>query len=261
MANSLMQQLDEKQQTIVNEWNNICKGNNYEQIITFFEEQKQNILSYGTAWFFENLIKNDDIKSVKSILQQLSPKYINLKPYPVMCACMYSTFEMVRLIVTNGATIPAENKKLEKGLICNLMLENKKMTIDEIYLCIEYLLKNLTGKIECINIIKVLTCDDVPFDSIKIANIIKNSKYHDDFKDTLHDFYYMICAAGKHNFEFAEHMIDHGAKLDRANVLFAKKWFNPNPNIVMIEWLLKHNVNINEYLDSYWLNGNDEVTK
>eukprot|EP01083_Nonionella_stella_P155074 500446_1 len=259
MASSLQQELDQKYQTLQNEWNAVSNGNDYEQITAFFDKEKQNILSHGTAWFFENLIKQDDIESMKHILKQIEPKFINLQPSPIMCACEHSTFAMVRLVVSNGATVPEEDKdRTEHGLLCKLMLNNTKMTPDAVYLCIEYLLRNLGDQLHFTHTVEVLAKEDMSFDRVKIANLIKS--HRSDFKDKLCNHYELCNAAAYRHFDFADYMVDNGTPLDFANVLFVKKWFN-DPDLAIIQWLSKHNVDINGHLASYWLSGHDTATK
>eukprot|EP01084_Bolivina_argentea_P129794 229204_1 len=180
---------------------------------------------------------------MKAVLQQTDPtKYINMPKYPIQWACYHSsTFEMVRLLVSNGAVFPAEKGS---GLIYTL-LNNNKMTGDEIYLCVEYLLSNLDGKLYGGNIISTLSSTSVKFDRIKMANLIKSKR--PIFKNDLSNNSNFSCAIGYavgiNSVEFIEYMMDNGAVLDDPR--FYAEVFLRKPNEFIVKWLLKQGLNIN----------------
>eukprot|EP01083_Nonionella_stella_P008349 24016_1 len=208
--------------------------------MAFFTTHKQDILSTDSSWFLESIIQNDDIETMTALLQETDPrKYINLPHYPIRCACSSSTFEMVRLLVSNGAVFPVET-----GGLIHSLLPNQKIKDDEMYLCVEYLLSNLDCKLQNDNVIFALSSTQRNFDRIKLANLIKSKRT--TFKKAINqsNFCYAIGNATRINTaEFVEFMMANGAVLDDPR-FYAEAWIY-KPNDFLIKWLLKQGLDIN----------------
>eukprot|EP01084_Bolivina_argentea_P249627 417979_1 len=100
-----MNDLLEKDKKLHAEWENLCKSTNHKTIVTFFDSHQKEILSARSPWFLKALIYTDDIESIKYIFNHTNPRdYINVKDKsgPLDWA-IESTFEMIRLLVANGA--------------------------------------------------------------------------------------------------------------------------------------------------------------
>eukprot|EP01083_Nonionella_stella_P279005 948864_1 len=237
MSSSFTQQ----HETLINDWNTKCKSKNCVEIMAFFTAHKQDMLSTDSPWFLQSIIQNDDIETMTTLLQQTDPrKYVNLPKYPIRWACGNSTFDMIRLLVSNGAVFPA---KKGSGLIYAL-LQNGKIKGDEMYLCVEYLLSNLDGELYDGNIISTLSSTR-KFDRIKMANLIKSKRA--TFKKALSNHSNFSCAIGYavgiNTTEFVEYMMENGAVLDDPR--FYAEVFLSQPNELIIKWLLKQGLDIN----------------
>eukprot|EP01084_Bolivina_argentea_P270623 460206_1 len=243
--------LAEKEQTLMKQWNNVCQTKSHQNIISFFNLHKQAILSSDSPLFLKYLMVNDDIKSMRYVLQNSNPqKYINssveYSECPMWWACYNSTFEMVRLIVSVGAIFPSY---VGSGLF-GAIFTNHKMSGDDKYSCVQYLLNNLSASdapLHLSNIVFTLCHNNnLPFDRIKMAKLIlsKRPKMKQNLGSNS-----VWNAVGQQHFEFAEYMIGFGAPLEPH--LFARSGFNEKPNDIIMKWLLKHNIDINGYMNDY----------
>eukprot|EP01084_Bolivina_argentea_P084366 152605_1 len=249
MATSSLQTSVEMQ----SEWRNLCRSKNHGNIVSYFDLHKEEILC-GSSWFLEDLIRNDDIKSIQYIFQQTNPlNYINVKPNQLRTA-MYSTFELIRLLVSNGAKFPDD---VGASIIGLNLFYNSKMTPEEIYLCVEYLLTNLNGEIKrCLDVLIYLSRMDKTkesFDPIKMAKLIKSKRQN--FQKILKNAQGLSYAVGSQNFKFAEYMIDNGAILTPELYIQSGRQAKYGSNDIIIKWLVKHNVNINEEIKYYQYTG------
>eukprot|EP01084_Bolivina_argentea_P203845 348093_1 len=247
--------LKQQHQQLVKEWNAISKSKNCEDIIAYFETNKQSIISSGKPWFLKEIIKNDNIEIMKYILQHTNPiKYINTccqatgNDWPISYACRVSSFEMIKLMVYHGATYTGTNW----GPL-GYIIGSQKMTNDEIYLCIEYLLDSLDGQIcddQTVN--ALITSKNMRCDCIKLANLIK--KKRPLFINNLSKNYLVSDAIKNHDWEFAEYMIQNGGTLSCDLFVNAVKASPNDEDDMIIKWLLKQGLNINGYLN------NQEIT-
>eukprot|EP01083_Nonionella_stella_P148346 469396_1 len=93
-----------------------------EEYAAFFGEHKTDILLSTGSWFMEELIYSNKIEAMKYILQQYDmPKHIKAKfglnhplrgyqhCYPLGMAVSTGSFEMIRLLITNGAAKDVSN--------------------------------------------------------------------------------------------------------------------------------------------------------
>eukprot|EP01084_Bolivina_argentea_P232204 391408_1 len=229
------------EQKLHTEWNNICNSKDHQQIAQFFDSHKQHLLSYGTAWFLERLINMHDTKSIKYIFKQTDPQtYINLgsmHKYPIWWACANSTFEIIQLLVSNGATFP---KTQGAGMIPKLF-HNSTMTVSEIYLCVDYLLTKLTGKIHGCHIVAELA-QTVSFNRVKMAKLIKSKR--PSFEKDLSNGSYLDHAIRNQHFDFAQYLLDHGAKMHPGFFYYG------DIKDISVKWLLNHGLDINGYIQS-----------
>eukprot|EP01083_Nonionella_stella_P302021 1039431_1 len=206
--NAFLQQEEQRTRQLYSEWADACKSNNHERIKSYFDLHHQDFFSSETpALFLENLIKNDDIESIKYILQHHNTKkYINLPSYPLRIACNFSTFEMVRLFVSNGAIF---DNQIGGGTVLSYLLESKRMTGDEIYLCAEYLLTKLDGELHCNAGGQLI---------LRVAgSCIKNPSWN--------------------RLKMLKYLLKNGDELHPTYFLTTE--------VEVIKWLLKHNVDIN----------------
>eukprot|EP01083_Nonionella_stella_P055074 145358_1 len=233
--NAFLQQEEQRTRQLYSEWADACKSNNHERIKSYFDLHHQDFFSSEKpTLFLENLIENDDIESIKYILQHHNTKkYINLPSYPLRIACNFSTFEMVRLFVSNGAIF---DNQIGGGTVLSYLLESKRMTGDEIYLCAEYLLTKLDGELHCNaggNLIMRLAwyTKNPSWNRLKMVKLIKSKRPNFTIKG-----YIRSVVSNKH-FELAEYLLKNGEELQPA--------FFVTTEVEVIKWLLKHNVDIN----------------
>eukprot|EP01083_Nonionella_stella_P283766 965806_1 len=238
----------ETQAKLEDEWTKVCQSNNHTDIISFFDQNKEKMLLAGTSWFILDLIKEDDIKTMQYIFQHSMPEqYINVKPINKDVldeAVRHSTFETIRFLISNGADWP---RKIGVG---TLLGQNHKMTDEELYLCVEYLLTQSNREMGAV--LYVLTGSDATFDRIKMANLIKRKR--PSFQNRLKkDPMQLATAVGRQYFEFAEYMIEHGAMLSPK--IYILPGYNISLTDVVVKWLLKHNVDINGEMQDHSYKG------
>eukprot|EP01083_Nonionella_stella_P055244 145801_1 len=251
----------ETQAKLEDEWTNVCQSKNHTDIISFFDQNKENMLSAGTSWFILDLIKEDDIKTMQYIFQHSMPEqYINVEPINKQHkdvldeAVRHSKFETIRFLISNGADWPYTIG------VRTLLRENRKMTDEELYLCVKYLLTHSNREMDAI-LYFLAGGDDhsmriqgtMPtFDRIKMANLInsKRPSFQNSFRE---DPDSLASAIGRQYFKFAEYMIEHGATLSPKIYI----WSGCNISLtdVVVKWLLKHNVDINGEMQDHSYKG------
>eukprot|EP01084_Bolivina_argentea_P174088 301551_1 len=239
-----MSLLTQKHKQLQEEWNKLCEANTHATIINYFESHKKDIISSDSPWFLTTLFQKDNVPSVKCILENTDPQqYINLKPYPIFRACSMSSFEMIRLIVSHGVTYNEKQSHLLECLWNNQTLTNT----DDIYLCVEFLLDNLNFSLFCDNTIYAFALGEAKmFDPIKMSNLIKSKRSEFGPRLAERPEIGLHAAAEKQNFEYAEYLIQCGAKL---HPLYFAKCGYKDPDKNLIKWLLKQDVDINGEID------------
>eukprot|EP01083_Nonionella_stella_P279115 949497_1 len=236
-----MSSLAKQEQLFKVEWDKICNTKSLDQIGVFFNNHKDDILASGSGWFLFKLIKNQDIQSIKYIFQHSNPqKYIN-KPLtvnnnPMWWVCHHGTFEMIRLMIANGAQFPAQRGN---GIIY-AVLSNTAIEANDMYLCVDYILSNLTGELNSGNIIYSLTCHKT-IDAVKMGKLIKTKQ--PVFTNVFDSSIWRVVDLEK--FDFAQWMVDNGAKLSPD--VFTMCGRNRGLNNAKVQWLLNHGVDVNGF--------------
>eukprot|EP01084_Bolivina_argentea_P174364 302049_1 len=237
-----MSSLAKQEQLFKAEWDRICNTKDPDQIGVFFNNHKDDILVSG--WFLFRLIQNQDTRSIKYIFQHSNPQtYINtpitVNNNPMWWVCHYGTFEMIRLMIANGAQFP---EKRGNGIIY-AVLSNTTIEANDMYLCVDYILTNLNGKINAGNIIHSLVHHKT-INAVKMGTLIKTKR--PELTNTFDSHIGRVVDVEQ--FEFAQWMVDNGAKLSADVFTYCGR--NRALNDAKVQWLLDHGVDINGYTRS-----------
>eukprot|EP01083_Nonionella_stella_P259844 886696_1 len=240
-----------------------------EEYATFFEDHKTDILSSTDSWFMEELIYSNKIEIMKYILQKYDmSKHIKTKiglnrggygyqhSYPLGLAACIGSFEMIRLLVTNGGE-PENVNDYCSSLIYNIVYHgNHKRYFEDndIYLSIQYLLNHIKQNSQISRIVMYriieLSADHSMrrFDAIQICKLIESKIPF--LKQTADEDMITSAIQGKH-FELLEFLANEvGINIDNklnANMFGYQTWHSMCKS--MIQWLLKHNVDINGFMN------------
>eukprot|EP01084_Bolivina_argentea_P247753 414473_1 len=236
-----MSDLSEQRSRLMQQWKQVCLSQQHSTILDFFDNHKTGLLSLG-SWFINILITLHDTKSVEAILGKTNPKeYINNKckqtnSYPVLNAIRTSTVAMIKILISNGATV-SNLPNLAYGPIHEI-LKNNKVKSNEKYECIVYFVNTLQIKrIDASSFIyHFCYSSSISYDRIKIASFLKEKNLL-NARDLSSYFHWAM--DGPHlDDKFTDWMLNNGANPDPASC-----FSHATPKAV--DFLLKYGYDIN----------------
>eukprot|EP01084_Bolivina_argentea_P221887 375697_1 len=274
----------QQQQQIQKQYKVAC-SKSLQDFISFFADHQQDILS-GSSWFFQELICRNNVEAMKYILQHYDlTEHMNKKMglnaashgfesrYPLDFVCCSGTLEMLRLIIPNGAEPDDINKNycshLIATILCSCFTHNSgKIKGDDVYLSIQYLLNHIRQNSEIQGIVTVRLAEagignpsiaNPRHDPIEIAKLIENKI---SFIKRTMDSRVIQYAIHNKNFKFLEFVIDeYGVDVD--GQISPNMYGYSSTDYVdkdKIEWLLKHNGDINGFMSEGVSCADDKIT-
>eukprot|EP01083_Nonionella_stella_P283326 964237_1 len=273
-----MSKLLERRKKLQSEYADVC-SKTMDEYGAFLESHKTDILSCADPWFFEELIRLNKIEAMKYTLQQYDiSKHLKRKCsirrvfgvddeqcYPLDIASKSGSFEMIRLLITNGAEPEDVSNDYCSSLIYNIL--NRGINLNswpwnneyryhfkenEFYLSIQYLLNHIQQKSPIPSRVMSAIIKGTRFDPIQICKLIESKIPF--IKETLTAKNIINAIQGK-RFNFLECLANEvGINIDErlsANMFgpyctgFGKYCYVDKS---IIQWLLKHNVDINGFM-------------
>eukprot|EP01083_Nonionella_stella_P098107 275796_1 len=228
------------------QWKAIC-ATTHKKIASFFDTHKKDILSSGRPWFMYALIEHHHIDSMKYVFQQCdAQRYTNLMGLHYIS--QRGTLEMARLVVSIGIdNIKPDHSYVDAGNLIGNLIGNNSIPADEMYLFVEYILTNINDDISKHNIMYALArSTKKSWDPIKILKIIEAKTTLTGSNSSPSQA--INTAVQSKNFTFVQYLIDeYDVTISpRAYCIYKHGHLSTDKDI--IEWLSKHNVDINGYI-------------